>query len=120
MPASSTVRDSVRGGDAALRELEPVDAAGHHDRDVLVAGDDVQADRREDHRHERRRRRLRGLDDRLDQPPEEPGALDDRREARAPSTSQIVDSIDDMPPRENSESIVSLPVWLTNPLAIAM
>ena len=37
----------------------------------------------------------------------------------APSTSQIVDSIDDIPPRENSVSIASLPGLETNPLAIA-
>ena len=37
----------------------------------------------------------------------------------APSTSQIVMSIDAMPPRENSESIVSLPVLDTNPVASA-
>ena len=37
----------------------------------------------------------------------------------APSTSQIVMSIDDMPPRENRASIVSLPVLDTNPFAIA-
>ena len=38
---------------------------------------------------------------------------------RAPSTSQIVFSIDAMPPRENSESIVSLPLFDTNPVARA-
>ena len=38
---------------------------------------------------------------------------------RAPSTSQIVKSIDDMPPREKSASIVSLPVFDTNPVARA-
>ena len=38
---------------------------------------------------------------------------------RAPSTSQIVFSIDAMPPREKSASIVSLPVLDTKPVARA-
>ena len=38
---------------------------------------------------------------------------------RAPSTSQIVFSIDAMPPREKSASIVSLPVDDTKPVASA-
>jgi hypothetical protein len=38
---------------------------------------------------------------------------------RAPSTSQIVLSIDAIPPREKSASIVSLPVCDTNPVASA-
>ena len=37
----------------------------------------------------------------------------------APRMSQIVVSIDDMPPRENSSSIGAMPVVDTNPLAIA-
>ena len=37
----------------------------------------------------------------------------------APSTSQIVVSMPDMPPRENSASICALPVFETKPLAIA-
>ena len=47
VPASSTVRDSIRGAMPRCAEREPVDAAGHDDGDVLVAGDDVQPDRRE-------------------------------------------------------------------------
>ena len=38
---------------------------------------------------------------------------------RAPSTSQTVKSIDDMPPREKSASIVSLPLVDTKPVARA-
>ena len=37
----------------------------------------------------------------------------------APRMSQIVVSIDDMPPREKSVSICSTPVFETKPLAIA-
>ena len=38
----------------------------------------------------------------------------------APSTSQIVYSIDDMPPREKRSSIAGMPVLDTKPLAIAI
>ena len=52
VPESSTARDSIRGAMPALGELEPVDPAGHDDRHVLVAGDDVQAEAREDDRRD--------------------------------------------------------------------
>ena len=48
VPASSTVRDSIRGAMPRSGELQPVHAAGHHDGDVLVAGEDVEADGRAD------------------------------------------------------------------------
>ncbi len=38
---------------------------------------------------------------------------------RAPRTSQMVNSIDDIPPREKSASIVSFPLSSTNPFARA-
>ena len=82
VPESSTARDSMRGAMPRLRELGPIDAAGHDDRDVLIAGHDVEADARRDDRGDEASGRLGGCDDGPDKSLEEAGLFHDRREAQ--------------------------------------